>query len=61
MASIRQLNTKHWQVQIRRLGIKSISKTFINKDTAIKWANMTESEIDRGIYLSREEAERITI
>ena len=61
MASIRQVKTKHWQVQIRRLGIKSISKTFINKDTAIKWANMTESEIDRGIYLSREEAERITI
>ena len=61
MASIRQLNTKHWQVQIRRLGLKPISKTFINKDTAIKWGNITESEIDRGIYLSREEAERITI
>ena len=61
MASIRQLNTKHWQVQIRRLGTKPITKTFINKDTAIKWANITESDIDRGIYLSREEAERITI
>jgi len=61
MASIRQLNTKHWQVQIRRLGLKSISKTFISKDTAIKWANITESEIDRGIYLNRDEAERITL
>lgn len=60
MASIRQLKTKHWQVQIRRLGLKPISKTFINKDTAIKWANITESEIDRGIYLNRDEAERIT-
>ena len=60
MASIRQLNTKHWQVQIRRLGLKHISKTFINKDIAIKWANITESEIDRGIYLNRDEAERIT-
>jgi len=60
MASIRQLNTKHWQVQIRRLGLKPIRKTFINKDTAIKWANIIESEIDRGIYLNRDEAERIT-
>lgn len=61
MASIRQLNTKHWQVQIRRLGTKPISKTFINKDIAVKWANITESEIDRGLYLNRDEAERITI
>ncbi len=60
MAYFKQLKTKHWQVQIRRYGIKALTKTFPNRDDAKKWARLIESEIDRGIYVSRYEAEHIT-
>ena len=60
MAYFKQLKTKHWQVQIRRHRIKALTKTFPNRDDAQKWARLIESEIDRGIYVSRYEAEHIT-
>jgi len=61
MASIRQLNNTNWQVQIRRKGHKPIVKTFINKTDALKWARQIESEIDRGMFLDRTEADRTTL
>ena len=60
MAYFKQLKTKYWQVQIRRYGVKPETKTFPTKDEAKIWARLIESEIDRGIYISRYEAERIT-
>jgi integrase len=60
MAYFKQLKTKHWQVQIRRYGVKPETKTFPTRDEAKIWARLIESEIDRGIYVSRYEAERIT-
>jgi integrase len=60
MAYFKQLKTKRWQVQIRKYGIKSVTKTFPTKSEAKIWANHIESEIDRGIYVSRYEAEHIT-
>jgi hypothetical protein len=60
MAYFKQLKSKYWQVQIRRYGVKSITKTFPTRDEAKIWARLIESEIDRGIYVSRYEAEHIT-
>ncbi len=60
MAYFKQLKTKHWQVQIRRYGVKPETKTFPTRDEAKIWARLIESEIDRGIYVSRYEAEHIT-
>ena len=57
MASIRQLNNSKWQAQIRRTGHKPITNTFINKSDAAMWARQVESEIDRGIFLDRTEAD----
>ncbi len=60
MAYFKQLKTNRWQVQIRRYGVKPVTKTFPNRDEAKIWARLIESEIDRGIYVSRYEAEHIT-
>lgn len=49
MATIRKLNDK-WQVQIRRKGLKSISKSFIRKSDAIEWARMKECQADRADF-----------
>ena len=60
MAYFKQLKTKYWQVQIRRYGVKPETKTFPTRDEAKIWARLIESEIDRGVYVSRYEAEHIT-
>jgi integrase len=61
MASIRELKTGNWQAQVRRRGHKPIVETFKTKFEASRWARLIESEIDRGVFLDRAEAERITI
>lgn len=61
MAYFKKLKTKHWQVQIRRYGVKPETKTFPTRDEAKIWARLIESEIDRGIYVSRYEAENIPL
>ncbi|MDF5832823.1 tyrosine-type recombinase/integrase [Pseudomonas syringae] len=45
-------------MQIRRKGYPAQRKTFETKSDAQVWARMIESEIDRGIFVSRVEAER---
>ena len=47
MATIRQLSSGHWQVQIRLKGRKA-SETFIRYDHAREWATETEAQVDRG-------------
>jgi hypothetical protein len=44
------------QFQIRRYGVKPETKTFPTRDEAKIWTRLIESEIDRGIYVSRYEA-----
>lgn len=46
MATIRRHRTK-WQVQIRRAGIKPLSKTFAVRKDALEWARHTERLADR--------------
>jgi len=47
MASVRKHGDK-WQARIQRQGQQSLSKSFINKADALKWARNTESQIDLG-------------
>ena len=60
MASIVKRSTG-WQVQIRKQGYKTISKRFDKKSDADIWARITESEMDRGVFVDRSEAERTTL
>lgn len=59
MASIRKKGDFQWHVQVRRKRI-SATKTFTHKADAEAWAREIESEIDRGVYVSRKEASETT-
>ncbi|WP_256676830.1 DNA recombinase [Pseudomonas sp. H3(2019)] len=58
MATIRNRGEYQWEAQIRRKGYPAQRKTFETKSDAQAWVRMIESEIDRGIFVSRVEAER---
>lgn len=60
MASIRKRGQYQWEAQVRRRGYPAQSKTFNTKAEAEAWANMIESEMSRGVWLSRGEAEATT-
>ena len=47
MASIRQLASGHWQVQIRLKG-RTATETFLRHDHAREWASNAEAQIDKG-------------
>jgi integrase len=47
MASIRQLPSGRWQVQVRLKG-RTASETFIRRDHAREWATSAEAQIDQG-------------
>lgn len=57
MANFRKRNNG-WQAQIRKKGLPSITKTFIQKRDAVTWASTIESEINRGVYVDRSIAEQ---
>jgi integrase len=61
MASIRALSSGKWQVQIRRRGMRPVAKSFNTKTQAARYARLLESEIDRGVFVDRSEAQRITL
>lgn len=60
MATILQRDSGWWQALVRRKGYPRQSKTFATKTAAHEWARAIESEMDRGIFVSRSEAERTT-
>ena len=60
MASYRKRNGK-WNVRIRCYGTQSISKTFIAKEDAIKWARESESKIEKGLFEDLSQANSITL
>lgn len=60
MATIRRKG-KGWHVQIRRKGHSPITKTFDLKSDADTWASIIESEIGRGVFTDRSEAESTSI
>lgn len=57
MASINKRGEGQWQAKVRKKGYKTVSKTLPTKAKAEQWARLTESEMDRGIFLSTYEAE----
>ena len=61
MATIRKRGPYQWAVQIRRKGYPPQNKTFTTKAEADAWAAMTESEMARGVWISRGEAEDTTL
>jgi integrase len=61
MATIRKKGDLQWHVQIRKKGFAAITKTFETRAAAELWAKTTESEIGRGVFVSRAEAEATTL
>lgn len=49
MASIIKLGDR-WRAQVRRVGVKPITKTFPTKSEAAAWGRQVEADIDRGAY-----------
>ncbi|MCB5207808.1 site-specific integrase [Methylovorus mays] len=62
MATIRKKDGRdnQWHVQIRRKHVIA-TKTFTKKTDAEQWAREVETEIDRGVYVSRAEAESTSL
>ena len=61
MATIRERGPYQWQAQILRKGHPPQYKTFNNKADAEKWARQIEAEMDRGVFVSRKEAENMSL
>ncbi len=57
MASIRNRSGK-WQARITRQGHSPISKSFLNRQDAERWARQVEADIDKGSYTNVALAER---
>lgn len=57
MASIRKRGPAQWEARILKRGWPVTCKTFETRYGAEKWARQIESEMDRGIFVSRVEAE----
>ena len=60
MATFRRRGGK-WQAIVRRKGYGQVVKTFGSKTDAESWAKIAESEMIRGVFVSRTEAERTTL
>ena len=61
MATFRRRKNK-WQVQVRVLGAQPLSKTFIRKEEAQRWALDTEVQIQKGEFQQGlEELKRLTL
>lgn len=59
MATIRKRGNS-WQAQIRITGYPAQTRTFRHRADALAWAADMESEMRRGVWLSRVDAERTT-
>lgn len=61
MASITKRGPYQYQAQVRRKGYPVQTRTFETKRDAEDWASTVESEMRRGVFLDRSEAERTTL
>lgn len=61
MASIRRRGDFQYQAVIKRRSIGRVTKTFTTREDARAWATVTESELLRGVYVSRNDAERVIL
>ena len=60
MATLRKRKNGHWQARVRKAN-QSISKTFINKLDAERWAKQVEVDMQKGSYTNLVLAERTTL
>lgn len=61
MASLRKRGPYQWQAQVRKKGQPLQSKTFETRAEAERWARAIEVEMDKGVFVSRAEAESTTL
>lgn len=61
MPTIRKRGQYQWEAQVRRRGYPAQTKTLTSKAEAEAWAKMIESEMSRGVWVSRSEAEATTL
>ena len=61
MATIRNRGEYQWQAIVKRKGWPSQTKTFLYRQDAEKWARQIEVEMDRGVFIPRDEAENTTL
>lgn len=65
MASIvarqQQDGTVTWQVKIRRRGYAPVSRTFVRRADAERFARQTEADMDKGVFVSLDEAHSVTL
>lgn len=59
MATFR-FRSNRWQARVQKKGFEPVTKSFINKADAIKWARQIESEMDKGSFTNTLAAERTT-
>ncbi|WP_131111345.1 integrase [Sulfuricystis thermophila] len=50
-----------WQVKVRRRGHAPVSRTFVRRADAERYARQVEAEMDRGVFVPTEEAEAVTL
>ncbi|WP_440678103.1 tyrosine-type recombinase/integrase [Candidatus Pelagibacter sp. HIMB1611] len=60
MATIIKRNNK-WQVRIRKNNSNQISKTFLKKSIALKWAREIENKIEKNFFEDLSQANSITL
>lgn len=61
MATIRKRGPHQWEARIRKKGHATQSKTHETKKEAEDWARDIESEMGRGVFICRKEAENTTL
>ena len=61
MPTIRKRGDYQWEAQVRRKGFPPQSKTFNTRADAELWSATIESEMGRGVFIDRSDAERSTI
>ena len=61
MATFRKRGELQWETRVRRKGYPEQSSTFESRAQAQAWARQIEAAMDRGVFVSRAEAERTTL
>ena len=57
MATFRKHSPYQWQAQVRKKGQPLQTNTFEVRTLAEQWARAIEAEMDKGVFVSRAEAE----
>jgi len=61
VATFRKRGPYQWQAQVRKRGQPLQTKTFETRAQAEQWARAIEVEMDKGMFISRAEAESTTL